>query len=206
MTELTSAQYAFLIILSAEGREISNNEMDELYGVRLVGSERTKLNGTYIHSDDKPTPYRFVLTKAGTDALRRPLTIEQNRVAKGEKRATAERQLYWAAMRALQKLLLRSPGEKTKNDGVPPVDLAGRVRAAYTELAAAPGTWVKLADLRGLLADVSKDELDKTLEQMLDSPDFQLEPEPFGHRIGPAERDAAVHIGGEDRHKLAIGV
>jgi hypothetical protein len=44
------------------------------------------------------------------------------------------------------------------------------------------------------------------LESMLDSPDVQLEPEPFGHRIGAEERSAAVNIGGEDRHKLAIGV
>jgi hypothetical protein len=32
-----------------------------------------------------------------------------------------------------------------------------------------------------------------------------LEPEVHGHRIDAKLRDAAVRIGGEDRHKLAIG-
>lgn len=202
--EITSADYAYLILLKAEGRELSNNEMFETYGVRLLGAERKKLrDDEYILSEDQPRPYRLVLTSKGIEAVLRPLKIEQRRVPDGEKRADGERQLYWAAMLAQQKLLLGAPG---KADRVQPLDLAGRVRAAYDELTDGAGTWVKLADLRVQLTDVSKAELDKALEEMLDSPDVQLEPEPFGHRIGPAERDAAVHIGGEDRHKLAIGV
>ncbi len=203
MAELTSAEYAYLILLRAEDREISNNEMHELYEVRLLGPDRRRLiEAGYIVSADRPTPYRFVITAKGTDALRRPLTIEQNRVAKADKRAAGERQLYWAAMLAQQKLLLGL----TSTGGDPaPVDLAGRVRAVYSELADAPGKWVKLANLRASLADVSKSELDKALEGMLDSPDVRLEPEPFGHRDGAEARTAAVHIGGEDRHLLAIG-
>jgi hypothetical protein len=207
MAELTSAEYAYLIILRAEDRETSNNEMYRDYEVRLLGPERRQLiQQGYVLSADRPTPYRFVLTGKGVDALRRPLTIEQNRVTTGAKRAAGERQLYWAAMLAQQKLLLRSSGRgKGTSDGAAPVDLAGRVRAAYTGLADEPGKYVRLADVRALLADVSKSELDKALEGMLDSPDVRLEPEPFGHRVGAAERSAAVHIGGEDRHKLAIG-
>jgi hypothetical protein len=202
--ELTSAEYAYLIILLAEDREISNNEMYHLYGVRLLGAERKKLRSDEcIVSADRPTPFRFVLTEQGRKALRRPLTIEQGRVSTGDKRAAGERQLYWAATVAQQKILLRSPGQSHRPA---PADLAGLVRSAYAELAATPGAWIKLADLRTLLVDVSKAELDKTLERMLDSPEVQLEPEPFGHRIGPAERLAAVHIGGEDRHQIAIGV
>jgi hypothetical protein len=202
--ELTSAEYAYLIILRAEDREISNTEMDELYGVRLRSPELAELNDAkYVVSTLKPSPYRHIITDAGIRALGKELKLEQGRVPEGKRRSAKEGDLYWAAMLAGQRLLRRSLGKKA---AAPPMDLAGRVRAAYAELADGPGTWVKLANLRALLADVSKAELDKTLEQMLDSPDFQLEPEPFGHRIGPEERGAAVHIGGEDRHKLAIGV
>jgi hypothetical protein len=74
------------------------------------------------------------------------------------------------------------------------------------ELAAAPGDYVNLTDLRPLIDDVSKADLDKALIRLHDASDVRIEPEPFGHRIGPAERSAAVHIGGEDRHKLAIGL
>lgn len=204
MTELTSAEYAYLIILRAEDREISNTEMDELYGVRLKSPEYAKLNADgYIVSRTRPSPYRHVITDKGIKALAEPLTLEQGRVPVGERRSANERELRWAAVLAQQKLLLRSPG---RTGGARPVDLAGRVRAAYLELADPPGAWIALAGLRALLADVPKGELDQALERMLDSPEVQLEPEPFGHRIGPAERAAAVHIGGEDRHKLAIGV
>ena len=205
MPELTSAEYCYLIILKAEDRELSNTEMHKLYGVRLVSPEYAKLNADgYIVSRTKPSPYRHTITDKGLKALAEPLTVEQGRPAEGEKRAAKERELHWAAILAHRKL----EGRPAKsNDRAPTaIDLDGRVRAAYLEVAGAAGRWIKLADLRAQLSDVSKAELDKTLEQMLGSPDVQLEPEPFGHRIGSAERKAAVHIGGEDRHKLAIGV
>ncbi|SCF49509.1 hypothetical protein GA0070216_13517 [Micromonospora matsumotoense] len=203
VTDLTSAEYAYLIILWAEGREISNTEMAELYGVRLKSPDYAKLNADgYIISRTKPSPYRHSITDQGVKALLEPLTLEQGRVPEGEKRSAKERELYWAAMLAQQKILLRS---SSGSDRAAPTDLTGRVRAAYGKLVSAPGDWVKLVDLRVLLADVSKSALDKALEGMLDSPDVSLEPEPFGHRIGVRERNAAVHIGGEDRHKLAIG-
>ena len=72
-------------------------------------------------------------------------------------------------------------------------------------MASKPGAWVDLTALRGQLADVPKADLDRALKAMLRDDDVRLEPEPFGHRVGDAERQAAVHIGGEDRHKLAIG-
>ena len=84
-------------------------------------------------------------------------------------------------------------------------DLDDQIRAAYTKLAAGPGEWVNLTAVRPLLSGASKAEVDKTLTRMLDDPEVRLEPEPFGHRIGAEEKKAAVHIGGEDRHKLAIG-
>jgi hypothetical protein len=202
--ELTSAEYAYLIILRAEDRELSNSEMEEIYGVRLKSPEYAKLNADgYIVSRTRPSPYRHLITDKGVRALAEPLTLDQGRVPDGGRRSAKERELYWAAMLAQQKLLLRAP---VKSRGAPSADLAARVRAAYHDLTGGPGEWLKLANLRARLADVSRTELDKTLEQMLDSPDVQLEPEPFGHRIGPEERNAAVHIGGEDRHKLAIGV
>ncbi|WP_030441803.1 hypothetical protein [Actinoplanes subtropicus] len=200
--ELTSADYAYLIILKAEDREISNTEMAELYGVRLRNPELKRLAG-YVVSTTRGSTFWHVITDRGVRALDHELTLEQGRVPEGKRRTAKEGDLYWAAMLAMHKLLRRPPGKKVVP---PPMDLADRVRAAYAELAETPGTWVKLANLRAQLADLSTAELDKTLEQMLDSPDVQLEPEALDRRIGPEERRAAVHIGGEDRHKLAIGV
>jgi hypothetical protein len=202
--ELASADYAFLTILKAEGREISNTEMDASYRVRLVSRPFERLAAAgYISSDTTHRPYRHVITARGLKALAVELEIDEDRVEAGEKRSLRERQL-WAGLVAQQKLLTSANGTATVVVGKSAA-LDGRIRAAYTELAA-PGEWVDLTALRPLLADVSRAELDRALVRMLDEPDVRLEPEPFGHRVGPEEEHAAVHVGGEDRHKLAIGL
>ena len=207
--ELTSADYAYLIILHAAGREISNNEMNELYEVRLKSPDYERLNADgYVISATRPRPYRHVITEKGRKVLADPLTVDQGRAAEGAKRSAGERQLFWAAVVAQQKVIaqLLALGAGAAAVVKEPADLDGRIRSAYGELAGTPGKWVSLTELRSMLGDVSKSELDKALIRMVEAPDVRLEPEPFGHRIGVDERHAAVHIGGEDRHKLAIGL
>lgn len=203
MAELSSADYAILLVLRAEDREISNSEMDQRYGFRLVGRPLQRLLAAdCVYTNKERAPYRHVITKTGLRALTRQWTIDDDHAGKGERRTLRERQL-WAGLVALQ--------NSSAGDGRPaatteqPVDLDGRIRTAYGKLASAPGAWVDLTALREQLADVPKAELDKSLKAMLRDDDVRLEPEPFGHRVGEEERRAAVHIGGEDRHKLAIG-
>jgi hypothetical protein len=193
--ELTPADYAFLIFLRDAGRELSNTEMEKRYHVRLVGAAYAKLNSDgYVESNTKKRPYTHRLTTEGNKAVIAYLRPDFGVALKPAERAV------WAAMVLLAKGSVRPAAAPE------PVDVEDRIRAAYAELAAERGDWVDLTALRPKLADVAKADLDKALEQMLDSPDVQVEPEPFGHRIGAAERAAAVHIGGEDRHKLAIGL
>ncbi|XVU22771.1 hypothetical protein ACQPZJ_36685 [Actinoplanes sp. CA-054009] len=203
MAELTGAEYVYLILLDKAGRELSNTEMDKRYGVRLVSPAYEKLNASgFVSSDTTRRPYRHSLTKKGVDELAVPLSIDQDQAEPGERRSFRER-LYWAGLVAQQN---DKAGAPVAGNGAAPADLDGRIRATYAKLAAAPGEWVDLTALRPLLADVSKADLDKALTRMLDASDVRLEPEPFGHRVGAEERRAAVHIGGEDRHKLAIGL
>jgi len=202
--ELTASEYAYLIILGAENREINNKELGDRYDVRLIGAEYAKLNAEgLIVSVTKPRPYRHAITDKGRKLLAEPLAIGDTWVDEGKKRSPAEKVL-WAALVAQQS---RKPAKAAP--AVPVVeaapDLDGQIRAAYTKLAAGPGEWVNLTAVRPLLSGASKGEVDKALTRMLDDPDVRLEPEPFGHRIGAEEKNAAVHIGGEDRHKLAIG-
>lgn len=231
--DLTSADYSFLILLKAEGRELSNTEMDKIYRVRLISPAYEKLNAAgYVESDTTRRPYRHAITTEGAKVLGVPLVIDSDQAEEGDKRSTREKQL-WAALVALQNQTLRLPAAPAPDPApasapdpdpapasaaehsAPPAaqngattssqDLGGRIRAAYAQLAA-PGTWVALTAIRPLFTDVPKSELDRALVRLLAAPDVRLEPEPFGHRIGAQERQAAVHIGGEDRHKLAIGL
>jgi hypothetical protein len=200
MAELSSVDYVFLAILNVEDREITNTEMDKKYGFRLVGPHLKKLLAAdYVYTNKERAPYRHVITKAGIKALTRPWAMDDDHVGKGERRTLRDRQ-HWAGMVVLQSMMTGGPTVVT-----PPVDLNGRIRTAYRTLVSAPGEWVDLTALRPLFADVSKTDLDGALKRLLRDDDVRLEPEPFGHRVGDEERRAAVHVGGEDRHKLAIG-
>ena len=116
----------------------------------------------------------------------------------------------WTTIVALHKKVLGMPAARaTPQPDVRSRDdrsLDERVRAAYDQVADRPGDWIDLTAIRPLLPDVAKGELDKALEKMLDAPDVRLDPEVHRHRIGKAEKEASVRIGGEDRHKLAIGL
>ncbi len=79
------------------------------------------------------------------------------------------------------------------------------IRDAYTQLADGPGRYVALAAVRDRLPHLDRPAVDEALLALLDDDTVRLEPEPFRFRITPAVRDAAIHVGGEDRHLLAIG-
>ncbi|MBM2620820.1 hypothetical protein JIG36_35505 [Actinoplanes sp. LDG1-06] len=195
--DLTPSEYAILLLLRDEDREISNTELDHRYGFRLTGALYARLNGTgYVITNTQQRPYRHRLSAAGTKVLREPLvTDEEGDIT--EKRTFREKVL-WAALLSLHaKSSVPAPDNRSLDE---------RVRAAYAEVAGGEGDWVSLTVIRPLLADVAKAELDRALEKMLDAPDVRLDTEANRHRVGDEEKAAAVRIGGEDRHKLAIGL
>lgn len=206
--DLTPTDYAYLIILKIEGREISNTDLSKRYDVRLISPDYEKLNGLgYVVSQTARRPYKHVLTKEGEKFLDGPLTVVRSEPeAKESKRAAKERPL-WAALVALHNDHLRPTAAATeKGADTPEQSLGDRIRAAYATLADGPGDWVSLSKVRPLLGDAPKADVDKAFRQLLDEPDVRIEPEPNRHRIDRAEREAAVRIGGENRHKLAIGL
>lgn len=85
-------------------------------------------------------------------------------------------------------------------------DMEGWVRAVYTELTVrrGPGSWVKLSRLRPWFEDVPRDVLDATLDRMVEQSDVELMAELIQGSLSAEDRDAAVDIGGEDRHQLKI--
>lgn len=194
--ELTPTDYAFLVLLKVSGGQINNTEMAKAHhGVRLVQPDLARINATgFIDSNMKSRPYKHTLTQAGSEALNEPWAVMGDDAAKDGK----ERQL-WAALAALY---ASRPADSE------PVyhDLDKRIRAAYDDLAPESGAWVSLTRLRSSLSDVKKAALDDALRALHDAPDVQLEPEANQKILEDADRRAAVKIGGEDRHLLAIGM
>ncbi len=79
------------------------------------------------------------------------------------------------------------------------------VRSAYRELTTAPGAWVGLADVRDRLADTDRAALDAALRAMVGREDVRIIPVANTKSLTARDRAAAVRIGNEDNHALAIG-
>jgi hypothetical protein len=90
----------------------------------------------------------------------------------------------------------------TPADG--PADLDERIRKAYSALARQPGDYVSLADLRETLADVGRGDVDVALIQLNRATDVSLVPESNQKVLTDPERAAAVSIGNQLKHLIAI--
>ncbi len=83
-------------------------------------------------------------------------------------------------------------------------DLDERIRKAYAEVVRQPGDYIMLAQLREMLPDVRRDDLDAALTQLNRLPDVHVVPESNQKVLTEAERAGAVSIGNQLKHLLAI--
>lgn len=212
MDDPTPTDYAFLILLKVEDREVSNKELKDLYGVTLIGADCTRLNGAgYVDSVTDRRPYLHRITAKGAGLLDGALVVAEADPKEAKPR-TREKQL-WAALSALHGYHRTARAGRSPSGAAPAAPSATvdggldqRIRDAYAELATEPGAWVSLRRLRPRLSDVPKADLDRALRTLLDDADVNLEPEANQKTLTVEDRRASVRIGGEDRHLLAIGL
>lgn len=79
-------------------------------------------------------------------------------------------------------------------------------RAAYDELAAAPGEWVSIADLRARFPDVPREDMDALLRDLEQRPDVNIVPQANEKALSDRSRQAAVTIGRQPKHFIAMGL
>lgn len=91
-------------------------------------------------------------------------------------------------------------------DGEPDemVDLESLIRTAYEALSVKPQDWVRLAKLRPRLNGAEKNEVDQVLLAMTRTGLVHLAPDSDRKMLTDADRDAAIRIGKEDKHLVAI--
>lgn len=201
-----------LLALMMFVEEVSNTEIREAYGFtidkkvrdRLVGSgcitahKSKELRGAFVHE----------LTEAGWKQCREELAAETPKGAQKGYR------LLYGLARTLDRHLTRSrlemadvfvPDDSPEVVEVPRnADPDGEIRAAYDALVSRPGAWVSLTRLRNALPHLSRDEVDEALLRLDLEPSTYLIPEANQKTLTEADRDAAIHVGGEDKHLLSI--
>lgn len=209
MADPTPTDFAFLILLKVAGRKISNTELRDLHGVTLIGKDCSRVNGEgWVVSSTGRRPYLHTITAKGEGLLDKKLIVAVPD-EKEPKAKTKETQL-WAALSALHEYHRTRRAVKPSAEIAPAAVADGgldeRIRAAYRQLSTGPGAWVNLSRLRPLFTEVSKADLDQALRHLADESDVNLEPEANQKTLSVEDRKAAVRIGGENRHLLAIGM
>lgn len=211
---LSTKERAALLALLGAARRLSNPDLDDLAGFRLHGAERRRLNDLgLVKSEGKPgRAFSHELTDAGRAWCADELTVgpgwEQSKVMEGA---------FYAVLAGLARHLERTGlsleevfhvGADSLGACAPErpsdADVTARIEGAYRELADGPGDYVRLHQLRALLADIGRADVDAALGAMYRAHLVNLVSQANQEALTDADRVAALEIGGSRKHRIAI--
>lgn len=214
---LTPSESALLIVLMAEAREISNNELNERYQIRSTGKSREKLNDAgYVKSWKVGRQYVHVLDDKGWKRVHQELDFDspKARTLGAALRALhdnlRERVLKGDAYQTFGEMFSRAtavPEVEVKVATAAPDDddLDGRIRKVYESLVPRPGAWLRHTIVRQQLGDVPSEALDEAFRLLSQAEDVEMMPESNQKILTDEDRRSAVRVGGQDTHLIAIG-
>jgi hypothetical protein len=207
--DLSVKERAVLFALLGEAREVTNPQLAERAGFRLDGKERRKLNDLkLVDSRRTGRTYAHELTDAGWHWCATELSVGLRGRA-----ASMEGALY-AVLGGLGRHLddtgqsladifrRRSADEATSSPQGE--DVEKLVMEAYHDLAAEPGEFVKVRELRDRLSVIARPDLDSALERMYRAQRVNLVPQHNQQALTDADRQSALRVGGEFKHLLSV--
>jgi hypothetical protein len=213
--ELTARQRAVLFALLAAARQVANPELKELIGVVLDGAERRQLNDRkLVESTKVGRAFAHELSDAGWRWCAQELAAEPSGRGSSLERAhylvfSVFARYLDAAGLSLADLARPASEAVSEDDGDDGDDASGgdpaaRIEAGYRSLAAGPGAFVSLRDLRQRLSDLPRPDLDAALAALFTAQRINLIPQSNQQALADADRAAALRIGGEHKHLISI--
>jgi len=188
--DLTLRQQTALLTLMAQAREMTNTELRDLAGADLDRRDREHLVTLgHLRCWKDRNSYVHELTPSGWAQCREIFTSARRPTRSGS--AAGALLTVLAGLEAHLRRTGTSPEEIFRPD------VEARIRAAYARAASRRGARVPLAALR--------ETVDATLDRMVGLPDVRLFPEAEQHVLTDDDRKAALEIGGQPHHLLAIG-
>lgn len=194
--ELTGTEQAVLLVLMAESRPVPNPELERL-GPKLDKPGRLRLNQLGLIETTDGRPLVHELTDSGWALCRELFGAPTPARSSGQGRA------LYTVLSALNRYFDRAdlaPADVF----LPPAQAEEQLRSAYTRLAALPGGWVSLVRLREAVPGLARDEVDAALINLYQQPGVSLIPEENQKVLTAADRAAAVQIGDQNKHLMAI--
>ncbi|WP_422773802.1 hypothetical protein ACN28C_13450 [Plantactinospora sp. WMMC1484] len=202
--ELTPVQRFVLVTLMIKASALPNTYFDKVAGISLKRPYRNDLRDRgFITVTEKPLVLE--LTERGWAAA-----IGELGAAAPARAGSAGGALY-VALQFLRELLdhlkvapaelftLRLAGRDLAAESTALSSTEESIRKAYGEVGR-PGDYVRLAEVRSAL----RAEVDAALVRMNREPDVQIIPNSQQGDLTDEDRAAAVRIGNQDRHLIAI--
>jgi len=207
--DLSVKERAVLFALLGEAREVTNPQLEERAGFRLDGKERRKLNNLkLVDSRRAGRTYAHELTDAGWRWCAGELSVGLR-----GKATSMEGALYAVlgglgrhlddTQQSLADIFRRRPADEA-TASLPSEDVEKLVMDAYYDLAAEPGEFVKVRELRDRLSAISRPDLDSALERMYRAQRVNLVPQDNQQALTDADRQSALRVGGEFKHLLSV--
>jgi hypothetical protein len=211
--ELTARQRAVLFALLGEARQVANPELKELIGVPLDGAERRQLNDRkLVESTKVGRAFAHELSDAGWRWCAQELAAAPS--GRGSSLERAHYLVFGVFARYLNAAglsladIVRPASERASEDASQEAggsaDPAARIEAGYRSLAAGPGVFVSLRELRLRLSDLPRPDLDAALAALFTAQRINLIPQSNQRALADADRQAALRIGGEHKHLISI--
>lgn len=191
------AARATLLVLLMANREVSNTELANDHKIRLGPADRDALNEDGLLKsalDTKPFTHR--ITDEGIEWCMKDLV-------QGEppSRSGPLSRMYAELLRRIVHYLQR---RGTLADAIRAGQLESLIRAVYFDLAARPQEWIRLARIRPMLDGEDKSDVDEALLKMMKEGTAFLAPDSNRKVLTDADHEAAVRVGGEDKHLIVI--
>ncbi|MFD5831401.1 hypothetical protein [Lentzea sp. NPDC060358] len=188
---------AALMQLMLEDRAIPHKELTDRFKIKLPPAVRGPLNDGDLMSTSKEAG-RLVheITDKGVEWCMKDLV--------GGDAPTHAGPLARAHTELLRRVIGFLHRRGLLVEAVRPDDLESLIRAAYSHLAGTPEEWIRLARIRPRLNGAEKSEVDEVLLEMMKTGTVHLAPDSNTKMLGADDRAAAVRIGGEDLHLIAI--
>lgn len=193
-TEYGTNERAALIVLMLANREVPNSELRNDYGIELGPRGRETLEGAHLLTYRKESGrFYLTITGAGKDWCETELSV-----AEPAARSGPLARAVFDVMRHLAHCL------RQRDIRLVDLVLEDLIRVAYGELSVRPQDFVRLAKLRPKLDGANKDEVDRVLLAMTRTGLVHLAPDSNRKALTDADHTAAIRIGSEDKHLVAI--
>jgi hypothetical protein len=198
----TAAMFTLLVL----GREVSNPELREIVGFTLDSKERVELNKhDYVTSRKRGRALAHTITERGIAWCRDEFGQEAPPPPHARSLLVPAMYLLFSGFDTyLRRERLSLPDVFAQRVELTGAEIEERIRTAYRKLAGSSQDWVALVDLRPLLGGAARADVDKVFKDLSRAGQINLAPDSNRKALTAVDHDAAIVIGGEANHLLAI--